>query len=81
MARLTMRQFRCYLEQMNDIRQDEWLMALNISTNPHLESDAQKRLWDNLRPPKAPTKEMDDDKRARGAEVVERMKARKKSGI
>jgi len=72
-----MRVFRSYLEQMNEIRQDEWLMDLNIATNPHRTSETQGKLWDRLQPPKPPSKEMSDERKREARAVADRMKARR----
>jgi len=75
-----MRRFRMYLEQMNEIRRDEWLMSLNIATNPHLKAEEQRKLWQKLKPPPKPSATPEVDRAVGKAMVEERLKRKRGKG-
>ena len=73
---LTVPLFQMYAEQAGNIQQDDYLMCLAISTNPHIESGKQGQLWDGLkrRPKAAPRKEMSEEKKREAKEVMRKVR-------
>jgi hypothetical protein len=63
--------FLLYLKELAEIKSDENLMRLAISTNPHAKEEDQKRLWRQLEKKPAPQKRKPfSKKRAREAKRI-----------
>ena len=66
-----MRQFRMFIEQMNEVRREEWLVDLRIATNPHLKAENQRELFQRLKPPAQPTRRLSPEKREMAKKIEE----------